>query len=286
MDVLCLFHQVFLRDAVRRAVHIGLVFRGDLRVCHIQLHAVLDPLGGEHPPHQSQTAHLAEGQIRLVHIALELRGDQHAADVALLCDDAPVAHHLFPLDVVRAGDVGEIRGVAVLVPQLSDAVGKFMGHGIVLGPSLGKGVDPVGGADIRAGVDEHMDVVYKCPFVQTQPLQIGTDRFHLCRPVRITPKADALHPIQGGKAEIGIQLVVLAAQSRLVGYGGHGVHIDPVGKAAVRLQRHQAAKLYPRLLKKLLLLILRVAVAQQQQHQIFPVVPHFLQGVDREPRRL
>ena len=161
-----------------------------------------------------------------------------------------------------------------------------MGHGIVLGPSLGKGVDPVGGADIRAGVDEHMDVVYKCPFVQTQPLQIGTDRFHLCRPVRITPKADALHPIQGGKAEIGIQLVVLAAQSRLVGYGGHGVHIDPVGKAAVRLQRHQAAKLFLRLLKKSLLLILRVAVAQQQQHQIFPVVPHFLQGVDREPRRL
>ena len=144
----------------------------------------------------------------------------------------------------------------------------------------------MGGADIRAGVDEHMDVVYKCPFVQTQPLQIGTDRFHLCRPVRITPKADALHPIQGGKAEIGIQLVVLAAQSRLVGYGGHGVHIDPVGKAAVRLQRHQAAKLFLRLLKKSLLLILRVAVAQQQQHQIFPVVPHFLQGVDREPRRL
>ena len=161
-----------------------------------------------------------------------------------------------------------------------------MGHGVVLGPSGGKGVDPASGADIRVCVDEHMDVVHKRPFVQTQPLQIGTDRVHLCFPVRITPKADALRFKQGGKAEIGVQLGVLGAQSRLIGHGGHGVHIDPVGKAAVRLQRHQAAKLYPRLLKKLLLLILRVAVAQQQQHQIFPVVPHFLQGVDREPRRL
>ena len=109
MDVLCLFHQVFLRDAVRLTVHSVIVRRGDLRVRHIQLHAVLDLTHGEHPPHQSQTAHLAEGQIRLVHIALERRGDQHAASVARLRDDAPVTHHLLPLDVVRAGDVGEIR---------------------------------------------------------------------------------------------------------------------------------------------------------------------------------
>ena len=161
-----------------------------------------------------------------------------------------------------------------------------MGHGVVLGPSLGKGVAPVGGADIRVGVDEHMDVVHKRPFVQTPPLQIGTDRVHPCFPVRITPKADALCFEQGSKAEIGVQLGVLGAQSRLVGHGGHGVHIDPVGKAAVRLQAHQAAKLYPRLLKKLLLLILRVAVAQQQQHQVVLVVPHFLQCVDRKARRL
>ena len=131
-----------------------------------------------------------------------------------------------------------------------------------------------------------MDVVHKRPFVQTPLLQIGTDRVHLCFPVRITPKADALRFKQGGKAEIGVQLVVLAAQSRLIGHGGHGVHIDPVGKAAVRLQAHQAAKLFPRLLEELLLLILGVAVAQQQQQQIFPVVPHFLQGVDRKARCL
>ena len=170
--------------------------------------------------------------------------------------------------------------------MLQAAVRRGRAPCVVLGPSGGKGVDPASGADIRVGVDEHMDVVHKRPFVQTQPLQIGTDRVHPCFPVRITPKADALCFEQGSKAEIGVQLVVLVAQSRLIGHGGHGVHIDPVGKAAVRLQRHQAAKLYPRLLKKLLLLILRVAVAQQQQHQIFPVVPHFLQGVDRELRRL
>ena len=59
-----------------------------------------------------------------------------------------------------------------------------------------------------------------------------------------------------------------------------------ITSAYAGLTRAQAAKLFLRLLKKSLLLILRVAVAQQQQHQIFPVVPHFLQGVDREPRRL
>ena len=108
-DIRCFFQQVFLRDAVTLAVLSVVVRRGDLRVRHIQLHAVLDPLSGEHPPHQSQTAHLAEGPIRLVHITPERRGDQHPAVVVLTCDDAPVAHHLFPLDVATGGDVGGPR---------------------------------------------------------------------------------------------------------------------------------------------------------------------------------